>query len=251
MYFNKAKYNAATLVLLSTLSSAAAFAGAMGEIQSSFKGHFLIQLGGYSAIQGKAQNIYLRNDLLSTRYTVKTHNQGSGLVGLGYMLDGPVVWNRFPLSYGIDTFFLGQTAVSGYIIENRLLTNTSYRYKIQNIPVYLAAKTLINTPSDKVNLAVDVGIGPNFMSASRYFETALNGFTTPNNSFSGHDNISFSATVGAGLRFNNASGHLPIEIGYRFFYLGEGRFTTNNHQTRDALKTGDGYANALVCTVTL
>lgn len=251
MYFNKAKYSAATLVLLSTFSSAASFAGSMGEVQPSSKGHFLVQLGGYSAIQGKAQNIYLRDTLVANHYTVKTHNQGSGLVGLGYMLDGPVILNRFPLSYGIDAFFLGQTAVSGYIIEDHLFTNSSYRYKIQNIPVYFAAKTLINTQSDKVKLAVDVGIGPNFMSASRYFETALNGFTTSNNTFSGHDNITFSATVGAGLRFNNAPGHLPIEIGYRFFYLGQGRFATNNYQAQNVLKTGDNYANALVFTVTI
>lgn len=252
MYFNKAKYPATALMFFSLFSSTAVFSGSMGNTESSlFKGHFLAQLGWYSGIQGSAQNIHIRENLIGDHYTVKTHNQGSGLVGLGYLLDGPVIQNRFPISYGVDAFFLGQTAVSGYIIEERQFTNLSYRYKLQNIPVYFAAKTLINTKNDNVKLAIDAGIGPNFISASRYFETALNEFTLLNNAFAKHETVAFSATVGASLRFNNAPGHLPIELGYRFFYLGEGRFRINNNQVINALKTGNNYANAFVCTVTL
>jgi hypothetical protein len=251
MYFNKAKYGAATLVFLSAFSSTPTFSGTMGEVNPLFKGHFLVQIGGYSAIQGKTQDIYIRENLLGNRYTVKTHNQGSGLVGLGYLIDGPVIQNRFPISYGIDAFFLGQTSVSGYIEEEHMFTNLSYRYKLQNIPVYLDAKTVVDTNFDKIKLAIDVGIGPNFMSASRYFETALTPFTIPDNAFSSRNNVAFSATVGASLRFNNVIGQLPIELGYRFFYLGQGRFKVNNEQVLNSVKTGENYANALVCTVIL
>lgn len=251
MYFNKVKYSAAACVFLSAFSSAVSFAGSMGEPGSAFNGHFLVQLGGYSAIQGTEQDIHLRGNPVSNRFTVKTHNQGSGLVGLGYMLDGPTVLDKFPISYGIDTFFLGQTSVSGHVIQSGRYKNFSYRYKIQNIPLYFDAKTVVNTKSDKVKLAFDVGIGPNFMSASRYFETALNDTVVAKKDFSSRDNVNFSVTVGAGLRFNDAPGRLPIELGYRFFYLGQGKFHINHHQASNALKTGDNYANALVCTVIL
>jgi hypothetical protein len=259
MYFNKAKNCATALMLFSSLNS---FAGSMGEVAKP-KGHFLLQIGGYSAIQGKDQNIYVSENLLGARYTVKAHNQGSGLVGLGYLIDGSILFdklpflnkvpyiNNIPFSFGIDTFFLGQTSVTGYILEEGLFNNLSYRYKLQHIPMYFVAKTVLNTNFDKIKLAVDGGIGPNFMSASRYFETPIDAFAIPNNAFTSRNNVEFSATVGASLRFNNISEQLPIECGYRFYYLGRGKFKINNNQVINPLTTGSNYANAFVCSVTL
>ncbi len=251
MYFNKAKYSAAALVLLSTFSSAISFAGGMGSVHQHFKGHFLVQLGGFSAVQGKEQNISIAENLVGNRYTVTTHNQGSGLVGLGYLVDGPVFKERFPIYYGIDVFFLGQTSVHGYIIEENTFTNLSYRYKTQSIPLYFTAKTVLNTNSDKFKLVFDAGVGPNFMNVSHYNEMALTTYTISDNAFSDRNNVTVSATVGAGIRFNNAPDRLPIECGYRFFYLGQGEFTVNNNQVLNTIKTGNNYANAVVCTVTI
>lgn len=249
MCFNRSKYSAATLLVASAFSSS--FAGSMGEVNPYFKGHFLVQLGGYSVMQGAAQDIYVRQNLVGNRYTVKTHNQGSGLVGLGYLFDGPMIKNRFPLSYGVDAFFLGQTAVSGYIVEENLFTNLSYRYKIQNSPVYFVAKTVVDTRFEQFKLAFDAGIGPNFMSASRYKEIALTGFTLADNAFSDRNNVTFAATVGASVRFRSHPDSLPLECGYRFFYLGQGKFTVNNNQVINSVKTGNNYANAAVCSVVI
>ncbi len=251
MYLGNTKHHAAILALFSTLSCSAAFAGTMGPVSSAFKGHFLAQIGGYSAIQGKAQTIHMTENLIGNRYTVTTHNQGNGLVGLGYLLDGPVIQGRFPISYGIDAFFLGQTSVRGYIIQEEEFTNLSYRYKVQHIPLYFVAKTVLDTKVEKVKLAFDAGIGPNFMSASHYKEEALAAFVIPDRAFSGRNNTTFAATVGASLRYVNSPDSIPLECGYRFFYLGQGKFQTNNEQVLNTVKTGDNYANAFVCTVTI
>lgn len=251
MYFCNTKHGSAVLALLSTLSCSASFAGSMGPVSSAFKGHFLAQIGGYSAIQGKAQTIHIAENLIGNRYTVTTHNQGNGLVGLGYLFDGPVIQGKFPLSYGINAFFLGQTSVRGYIIQEDEFVNLSYRYKVQHIPLYFVAKTVLDTKVEKLKLAVDAGIGPNFMSASHYREQALASFVVPDQAFSGRSNTTFSTTVGASLRFMSAPDSIPLECGYRFFYLGQGKFHTSNEQILNTVKTGDNYANAFVCTVTV
>lgn len=249
MSFNKEKCSFIVFVFFSVFSSLASFAGTMGTLDHFPKGHFLAQLGGYSAIQGRNQDIYVRENLVGNYYSVTTHNQGSGVVGLGYLLDGPLVRDRFPLSYGVNAFFLGQTSVSGYIVEEHLFTTLSYHYKIQSIPLYAMAKTVVNSTNDHYKFVFDAGVGPNFMSASRYSEVALTEYTIPDNAFVSRNNIIFSATAGVSLRFNNAEGKLPLECGYRFFYLGKGRFTVENDQALNALKTGTNYANAFICSV--
>lgn len=246
MHFNTIKYGAVALLCFSSLNSANSFAGTMGKVDSHFKGHFLAQIGGYWASQGKSQDLALAEGLVGNRYSIQTHNQGSGLVGLGYLLDGPMIYNRFPISYGIDTFFLGQTSYKGYIVEEFQYTTLSYRYKIQHIPLYFVAKTLVNTKSDKFKLAFDAGIGPNFMRASHY-----NDFTYLDNAFDDRNNVAFATTVGASIRFSNDAQQLPIECGYRFFYLGQGEFTIANHQVKSSVKTGTNYANALICSITI
>lgn len=249
MYFNKKKCNIVASIFLLVSTVDASFAGAMGESKSYFKGHFLVQIGGYSAIQGTEQDIFIRENLAGNLYTVETHNQGSGLVGVGYLLDGPVIRDRFPVSYGVDAFFLGQTSIYGYIVEEHNDTNLSYRYKIQNIPLYAVAKTLINTRNEHFKIAVDAGIGPNFISASKYREIPLTSYTIPDNAFKDNNNVALSATAGASIRFS--LGQVPLEFGYRFFYLGQGKFSITNEQVINAVKTGTNYANAFVCSVTI
>lgn len=251
MSFCNSKRSAVLFVVVSGLTSTSSFAGGMGSVSPHVKGHFLAQIGGYSAVQGKSQMIYVEENLVGNRYTVTTHNQGSGLVGLGYLLDGPVVAGKMAVSYGIDAFFLGQTSVRGYIIQEDEFTNLSYRYKIQSIPVYFMAKTVVDTKKDQLKLAFDAGIGPNFMSASHYKEETLTPYTIPDRAFSSRNNTVFAATVGASLRFRNAPDSIPIECGYRFFYLGQGKFRVNNEQVLNTIKTGENYANAVVCSVTI
>ena len=82
-------------------------------------------------------------------------------------------------------------------------------------------------------------------------ETSLDGITLPDNAFSSRSNVVFSATAGLGLRLNNAFGQVPLECGYRFFYLGQGNFNSKSNQLMNTLTTGESYANALICSVTI
>lgn len=228
--------------------SASVFAGTMGKI-NPFKAHLLAEIGGYSALQGKAQNIYIAENLVGNRYTVSAHNQGSGLVGLGLILDAPQYSPRFDLSYGANVFFLGQTSVRGFIVEEQTFTNLAYDYKLRHIPLYFMLRTAAKTRWDTLKLAVDLGVGPNFMSVSRYRETPLNTFTLTDINFKDRSNVEVAATAGVGLRFNDREGQIPLECGYRFFYLGRGHFKVNNDQLINTLSTGNNYANAFVCSV--
>ncbi len=246
------KSSGLALILLSSMSATASFAD--GQPVNNFffdytKGHLVLELGGFYATQGKAQDIQVQT-LVGNHYTVKSHSQGNGLAGVGYFLDGPER-DRFKFSYGANVFFLGTTTTKGYIVEENLDTNLAYTYKIQNIPLFFMAKSIVQTKIDKLNLALDVGIGPNFIETSHYKEVPLTLFTLPDNGFSDNNTAAFAATVGAGLRFNNVAGKIPLECGYRFFYLGQGQFATNNDLIINTLKTGNNYANAVICSVTI
>jgi len=71
----------------------------------------------------------------------------------------------------------------------------------------------------------------------------------PDNAFSSHNNVTFTAMAGVGLKLNNIFGRAPLECGYRFFYLGQGDLSKNTDQLLNTLKTGNNYANALICSV--
>jgi hypothetical protein len=153
------------------------------------------------------------------------------------------------MSYGINAFYLAPTSVSGNVIQEDLFTNLSYHYNIANYPVYVTAKSTINLNSP-LALTIDVGVGPNFMRTYDFQENSLDGgFTLPDKIFSANTTTTLSATVGVSLKINHALGQLPLEIGYRFFYLGQGHFKTSNDQVLNKLNTGNTYANALFLSI--
>ena len=57
--------------------------------------------------------------------------------------------------------------------------------------------------------------------------------------------------AGIGLRLNNIFDKAPLECGYRFFYLGQGQLKMNDNQLLNTVKTGNTYANAIICSVTV
>jgi hypothetical protein len=212
-------------------------------------GHTVVQLGGYLSSQGKAQDIKVRY-LYGNHYTVSRHDSQNGLFGLGYYIDG-IDKDRFKLLYGINGFYLAKTGVSGTIIQEDEFTNLSYSYKVQHIPVYFGAKTIVKNKNPKYNVTMDVGIGPNFMRVYHYSEAPLNDDIIPNNGFALHNNITFSAMAGIGLRLNRFFGQAPLECGYRFFYLGQGQLAMNNNQLLNTIKTGNAFGNAILCSITV
>lgn len=209
-----------------------------------------IQLGGFIENQGKSQNINI-NGLIGDHFSVSNPNGSNGLVGIGYYLNGQET-NRFDLSYGVNAFYLAKTSVNGLVTQEQLFTNLSYYYSTTNYPIYFGVKALIkNEMSSKYNITLDVGIGPNIIKTSSVNETSLDGITIPDKTYSGRTTATFSAMAGTGIRMNNVFGRAPLECGYRFFYLGQGSFNKLNNQLINTLSTGNSYANALLCTLTI
>ena len=208
-----------------------------------------VQLGFFESNPGQAEHINIQG-LIGNQYTITSNQTESALIGTGLFIPG-LDTDLFKLSYGINGFYFGKTSVYGNIIQENVFTNLSYQYTIQHVPVYLAAKAKIKTSSEKYKVILDAGLGPNWMNVSHYNETSLDGITLPDNIFSSHSTVVFSATAGVGLRVNNVFGTIPLECGYRFFYLGQGHLNSRTNQVLNTLSTGENYANALICSVTV
>ncbi|MCX7125777.1 MAG: hypothetical protein NTU49_08590 [Gammaproteobacteria bacterium] len=211
----------------------------------------ILQVGGFNASQGQAQNIGIQG-LIGDYFTVSDQHAYNALMGLGYYVKG-LNKNSVSLLYGLNAFYFAPTTVQGNVTQEQMFTNLSYQYSIANYPLYFDTKALIKTSNDKYNVTFDVGIGPNFIAARNFTETSLDGgFTLPDvNLFLGQTTAAFSATVGLGIQFNNLLGRIPCELSYRFFYLGQGHFKEESNQLTNALNTGDNYANALLFSVTV
>ena len=212
------------------------------------RGHIVVQAGGYWSHQGKAQHIDI-DGLIGDEFTLSKRNGSNGLVGLGYFIDGQHL-ERLQFSYGVNFFYLPKTSVSGTVAQEDLFTNLSYGYHLSHYPVYAAAKAKTKLPVSNLSLTVDAGIGPNFMRTGGFAEHSLDGgITIPDNAFSGHTSTTFSATAGVGLELASVFGTMPLECGYRFFYLGQGRLSKNTDQIINNVHTGRAYANAVLCAV--
>lgn len=210
--------------------------------------HTTIQLGGYMSSTGGTQYVGIQN-LIGNDYVKNSGTMGNALFGLGYYWDQPET-DTGCTSYGINGFFLLGSDVKGTIFQEKLYPNLSFQYSIANLPVYLAAKRTIKNDYYHYAITLDGGIGPNFIRTSKYQEQSLDGgITIPDNSFSGQNSYTFSATAGIGARLYNLFGDNPVECGYRFFYLGQGQLKNKNPQITNNLKTGQNYANALLCSM--
>ncbi len=236
------RVGSAAVLLLATTTQALSF-----DLKG---GHVVLQAGAFSSSQGKSQDIYIHN-LLGDRFSVTKHHDSSGLFGIGYVLSGPS-YSQFDLSYGVNAFYLPKTSVQGTITQEFLYTNLAYRYGISHVPIYATLKATFNHHSDKYAFTVDAGVGPNFHMTTAYHDWSIDGgITFPDNAFLSNTRTTLSGMAGVGVKFNNVIGSAPVEIGYRFFALGDGRLQRRTNQLLNTLKTGGAYANALVVTLTV
>lgn len=214
------------------------------------QGHPTFQLGGYYSSQGKEQHINIAT-LIGDEFTVENNHGSHVFAGFGYFIDGQE--NAImTMAYGINAFFLAPTSIYGRIVQENLFTNLSYDYKVRHIPIYILAKSTINTQSPSYSVTIDVGLGPNFMTTSSFQEHSLDGgITIPDNAFSDHTSTTFSATSGINIQFNDMFDKALFACGYRFFFLGQGRLQVSNSQILNTLTTGDSYANAVMCSITV
>jgi hypothetical protein len=218
-------------------------------IPAIFKhGHIEFKVGGYWNNQGKSQHIDIQG-LIGDDFTVNHSRDSNVLVGLGYFIDSQDL-GFTKLRYGITGFFLPKTYVSGVVVQENLFSNLSFQYHTTSYPIYFGAKANIPSSISSMTLTMDAGIGPNFMHTGGFEERSLDGdITLPDSIFSGRTTTTFSATIGLGIQIEKVLGDIPLECGYRFFYLGQGHFNRNTDQVINTLQTGSVYANALLCTV--
>ncbi|MDF1757592.1 MAG: hypothetical protein P1U74_04785 [Legionellaceae bacterium] len=204
----------------------------------------MLTFGGFYANKGLAQDINIQS-LIGNQYTLTNNKDSNVLVGVGLFKD----INR-PLSVGINTFYLLPTKVQGLIYQEHLFDNLSYQYSVSHVPIMFTAKALIPSISDKYKFSMDVGIGPNIMHTNSYVETSRDGgVTIPDNSFLTKTQATFASSVGIGVVLNNFIGTKPLEVAYRFFYLGNGKFNYNDTQILNSLETGSKYANSVTVSL--
>lgn len=213
-------------------------------------GEPVLQLGWFTATQGKSQHIDIQG-LIGDDFSVSKSSAQNFLVGVGYYFD----WLDTPqvsIGYGINAFYLAPTKVKGTVTQEDLFTNLSYHYSQTNYPIYFAAKALIPC-NMHYDIVIDLGIGPNIVRTKDFKEKSLDGgITIPDaHIFSGKNTVVFSATAGLGWRINNVFEHCSLEIDYRFFYLGQGELKKVNSQVKNTLRTGNSYANALFFSISI
>lgn len=209
-----------------------------------------IQGGVFFSSQGGSSHFVGIQGLIGDTFNDNNTNGNNGLFGLGYYING---WNApmFSLYYGVNAYYLAPVSINGTVVQENLFTNLGFSYSITNYPIYIAAKALINNnTSDKYNITLDLGLGPNIVNTRNFSEVSLDGgITIPDHAFQGQTNTVFSVTAGIGVKFNNIIREYPIECGYRFYYLGQGTLSAVNNQILNNLDTGSNYANAVVCSV--
>ena len=214
---------------------------------SSIKdGHLAMQIGYYWSYQGKSQHIDIEG-LIGDDFTITSHGDSNGFFGLGYFLQG-IKKNWVEFDYGVNAFYLANTSVSGNVVQENLFTNLSYSYDLAHYPIYAAAESTFRVTNSTFSITTFAGLGVNFMWARNFKEHALNEFTIPDDIFSSHNTPNFSATAGVGFR-SCVWRRLFLELGYRFFYLGQGSFDKTSSLVQDRLSTGNCYGNSLVLSM--
>jgi hypothetical protein len=214
------------------------------------RNYYVVEVGGFVSSAGEDQFIAI-DGLIGNDYTIDSKTDVKPLFGFGYM------WNtvhnkRFDLDVGVNAFYLWPARVKGDVVQELMFENLSNQYNIGNLPIYAQAKANIKDDSHRYALTLDLGVGPNVMFLSDYRETSRDGgVTLPDDPFKNTTNVTFTANAGIGVKFYNAGGSPALELGYRFFYLGDSEFDTKNDQIAHGLKTGTVYANALVFTIAI
>lgn len=206
-------------------------------------GQLFFQLGGYWGIQGVSQHINIEG-LIGDSFIVTKDRDSNGVVGLGYFIE------RQAMSYGVNAFYLPNASVFGGVMQENVFTNLSFGYHVTHYPIYAMAQSVVPVKFVHQALKIDVGIGPNFMQTRGFQEHSLdNGVTIPDNEFSGRTTTTLSVTAGLSIQIKNVFGKIPLECGYRFYYLGQGQFKPRTEQLQNTLNTGNTYANALLCGI--
>lgn len=232
--------------LLMQLSAAANASNSLAH------GKFAFQLGAAYTHAGKPGHIGI-NTLIGDNLSVTSHNDIKPLIGFGYYVNGSN-YSLADMQYGLNAFYIPDAGVGGNVTQENTFNNLSYGYNITNIPILLDAKAELHTRHPSVTPTFDIGLGPNFLQTSNFTEHSLDGgVTVPDNILQGSTKLTLAATIGIGMKFNNVKIYRdsPLECGYRFFYFGQGNLSRSSNQVTNTIKTGNDYANTLLCSVAI
>ncbi|MCH9756549.1 MAG: hypothetical protein K0U37_05095 [Gammaproteobacteria bacterium] len=207
---------------------------------------WLLHIGGFFSHQGVEQHINL-NGLVGNDYSPTRRNSGNVIVGVGLLRPG-TSYKTVDFEYGVQLYYLSGTTTSGVISIENVLPNLSYSYTTTFLPLYANVKANIETQFDKTKLTLDVGVGPDFMTLTRYREAPRTAATIPNSFYSRQTKTQFATLFGVGLKSDKFADGGSLEIAYKFFYLGQSKFTPNNNQVLNSLNTGSVFANAITLT---
>lgn len=205
--------------------------------------------GGLWINQGANQSVLINEGFGDYFSVTHNNNVGAGIVGAGAYIDSlELETDFFTVQYTATSFFIPQTTITGFVTQEGLVTNLAYGYDIAYLPSFIGLK-ITDKPIDRAyHGTFDVGVGFDVIFTNNFGETSLTPYTVTDNFFSGrHRSYSFDATLGVGLKVQ--TGLVPIEIGYRFFYLGQGTLPSSNTLVLNPLLTGHNFANAVICTV--
>ena len=210
-------------------------------------GQFNLSLGGAYVYQGQEQLIDIKKTF-GNIHTVTHQDNMTFLAGAGYLLNA-FERDTVNIALGASIYYLSPAKVEGVILVERTFPNLAYQYKTTNSPLYAEAKAVWQSQNVPVALVIDAGVGPNFIRTEDYYErSADGGVTIPNQAFQGERTVKLSAMAGIGLRFNQVFSDNSLEVGYKYFYLNEGKLNPKP-QVLNHLKTANINAHALTLTL--
>ena len=209
--------------------------------------HLVIQAGAFLIDKAQSKNV---SAFIGDRFNEDDSGNVNGLLGLGLYFNG-AEGERVNFTYGINAFYLGKTSLRGggvAALDPDLIW--SYEHSLTNYPIYFGTKLDIgNKNNERYGFTMDFGLGPNIRVTNNAFQESLDGEVIRVNG--DQTKVVFSGMVGVGFRVSEVFGMAPLECGYRFFYLGKSDFSARTRQIVTSLDSGESYANALLCSVTI
>lgn len=225
-------------------------AGTMGSI-SKFaleeKPDLLLYGGVYGIQQGVQQHIYI-SGLIGNEYVPTQRSDGNALVGVGVFKD-LFTKGKTTTQAGVQLYYLAQSHVAGQVLLENAFNDVNYQYGMSYLPLYLNLKANVKSNKDWLSFVFDAGVGPDFITMNQYHETALSSGTIPDLAYNGQSDTSVSVTLGAGARLSKLPKNGWLEVGYRFFYLGDAKFSPSNALYLTDLDAGSMFANAFVMSI--
>lgn len=213
--------------------------------RSSF---FSVELGGFSASQGQRQDIGI-TDLLGNTFTHSGDNGKSYLLGVGYHreLSRSGEW-AFDLTGKL--MFLGSSSVTGTIIQELTFENLAYQYSVEHLPLFVGVSASYQVGGSG-HLNFELGAGPNLLMLTDFQEHSLDGISASDDAYTSNTSIALGATAGLSYQIDGVWQGYPLEIGYRFMYLGKSALERSSEFLSADLETGSITAHALVLSTQL